>query len=81
MVASSISANERDWTKYFVEQLLQQLDGKVALRRVLDFGQKLIGQNRDVRLLQSGGVENVYVFVRRNGTGNDLPDGLLQLFR
>jgi hypothetical protein len=81
MVASSISANERDWTRYFFERififlrsrerekvaqpdegrwgktiLLQQLNGKIALGQVLDFRQKLIGQNGDVRLLQSGGV-------------------------
>jgi hypothetical protein len=83
MVASSISANERDWTRYFFERiftflrsrerekvaqpdegrrektiLLQQLNGKVALRQVLDFCQELIRQNGNVRLLQSGGVKD-----------------------
>jgi hypothetical protein len=102
MVDSSISAKERDWTRYFLERifrflrsrerekvaqpdegrlgktiLLQQLHGEIALGQMLDFRQKLIGQNRNVRLLQSGGVKDVYDLVRRNGAGNDLPDGQL----
>ena len=48
---------------------------------MLDFRQELVGQNGDVRLLQSGSVKDVYDLVGRNGAGNDLPDGQLQLFR
>jgi hypothetical protein len=87
-VTSSISAKERDWTRYFFERiftflrsrerekvaqpdegclgktiLLQQLHREVALRQMLNFRQELIGQNGNVRLLQSGGVKDVYDLV------------------
>ena len=88
VVASSISAKERDWTRYFFERLfrflrsrerekvaqpdegrrvitilLQQLHSEIALWQMFHFGQKLVGQDGDVRLLQAGGVKDVYHLV------------------
>src|ERR1035437_1870901 len=87
MVASSISAKERDWTRYFFERSFSSLFSSDTLSAsigeragvrcrilLLHFRQKLVGQNRNVRLLQAGGVKDVYDLVRRNGTRNDLPD-------
>jgi hypothetical protein len=42
---------------------LQQLHREIALRQMFHSGQKLVGQNRNVRLPQSGGVKDVYHLV------------------
>ena len=59
---------------------MQQPHGKITLGQMLDFRQKLVGQNGNVRLLQSGGVKNIYDLVGSNGARNELPDGRLQFF-
>ena len=48
-----------------VEQLPQQLDGQVPLRQAAHLGQELVGQDRDVRLLQPGRGEDVDDLVGR----------------
>src|SRR5216684_3067521 len=45
---------------------------------MLDFRQKFVRQNRDVWLLQPGGVKDIDDLVGRNGAGNNLPDCCLQ---
>ena len=44
---------------FVIEQLAQQFDGEIFLRHVSYFCQKLIRENRDIRLLKSRGCEDV----------------------
>ena len=60
---------------FAVQELAQQLDGEIFLRHPANLGQKVVGQNRNVGLLQTGGGKNVHDFIGCNGTGNNLPDG------
>ena len=62
-----------------VEQLLQELDREVALRHAVHLGQELVRQDRDVRLLEAGGGEDVDHALRRDGTRDDLAHGVVQL--
>lgn len=61
------------------EQLLQQLDGEVALRHVAHFGQEFVREDRDVRLLEAGRGEDVHHLVGDDRPRDDLADGEVQL--
>jgi hypothetical protein len=63
-----------------LQQLLQQLDGEVALRHAAHLGQELVGEDRDVGLLEAGGGEDVDDLVGHHRLGDDLADGVVQLF-
>ena len=54
----------RSQLDFLVEQLLQQLDGEVPVRQAAHFRQKLVRQNRDVRLLQASRGEDVHDLAR-----------------
>ena len=84
---SSISANERAWTTLrrdrvrdlAGQQLPQQLDGQVPLRHAAHLGEELVGEDRDVRLLQAGRGEDVDDLVGGDGPRDDLADGVVEL--
>ena len=80
---SSKSAKDLAWTTFRFErvlisplqQLLQQFDRQVPLRHATHLGQEVVGKNRDVRLLEASGGENVKHLARNDGPRDDLPDG------
>ena len=57
-----------------LEQLGEQLHGQVLLRHLPDFGEEVVREDRDVRLLEAGGGEDVDDLVGRHGAGDDLAD-------
>ena len=62
-----------------LQQLLQQLDGEVPPAHAAHLLQEVLGQDRHVRLLQSGRGEDVQPAVRGHGPRDDLPHGVVQL--
>jgi hypothetical protein len=61
--------------------LRSSLDGQVPVRHPAHLGQELVGQDRDVGLLQAGGREDVDHLVRGHRLRHDLPDGVVQVLR
>ena len=49
---------------FVVDQLLEQFQSQIALRKLAYFGKKLVRENRNVRLIQTGGCEDVHNFGR-----------------
>jgi hypothetical protein len=54
---------------------------QVALRQPAHLGEKLVGEDRDVGLLQAGRGEDVDHLVGGHGPGDDLADGVVQVVR
>ena len=61
-----------------LQQLLQQLDREVALRHPAHLGEELVGQHRNVRLVESGGGEDVQHALGCHGPRDDLAHGVVQ---
>ena len=62
-----------------LQQLLQQLHGKIPLGHAADLSEKLVRQNRDIRFLQTGGGEDVDNLVGDHRLRDDLPNGVVQI--
>ena len=60
-----------------LEQLLQQLDGEVALSHAPHFGQEFLGEDGDVRLLEARRGEDVDHVFRGHRPRDDLADGVV----
>jgi len=60
--------------QFSLEQLLQELYGEVALGHPAHLGEEFVGENRDVRLRETGGGEDVDDTLRRDRPRDDLPD-------
>jgi hypothetical protein len=59
-------------------ELPEQLNRQVPLGHPLNLGQELVGQDRDIRLLEPGRGKDVHDFVGNDGFRDDLPDGVVQ---
>ncbi len=58
---------------------MQQFHGQITLRHSPHLGQEFIGENGDVRLLQSRRREDVHDALGRHCAGDDLTDGVIKL--
>jgi hypothetical protein len=80
----SISANERACTfatprcQFALQQLLQQLH-QISLRHAVHFGEKLLRQDRDVRLLPPRGGKDVDHPLGRDSARHDLAHGPVEV--
>jgi hypothetical protein len=63
-----------------LQELPQQLHGQVLLRHPPHLGQELLGEDRDLGLLQARGREEVHHALGRDGAGDDLADGVVEIF-
>jgi hypothetical protein len=62
-----------------VQELLQELDGEVLLRHAAHFGEELVGEDRDVGLLEPSCGEDVDDALRSDRAREDLADGVVEL--
>ena len=63
---------------FALQKYFQKFDGRALLRHAAHFSQKFIWQDRNIRLWEPGGCEDIDHALRTHGVRNDLPGGVIQ---